>query len=176
MSPFEQITELLDREKATYRVVEHPAEGRSEEVSAVRGTTVSQGAKALVCRVKGIDAPGVLAVLAGDRRADLKKVAAAVGGKKGGFAPSELAERLTGCVVGAIPPLPLSTALPVVVDEEFLAAHDEIAFNAGRLDRSVVMATADYVRIVAPAVAPIVVPATPATPAAPAAPAATTAG
>ncbi|MFI8906237.1 YbaK/EbsC family protein [Streptomyces albidoflavus] len=173
MSPFEQITELLDREKATYRVVEHPAEGRSEEVSAVRGTTVSQGAKALVCRVKGIDAPGVLAVLAGDRRADLKKVAAAVGGKKGGFAPSELAERLTGCVVGAIPPLPLSTALPVVVDEEFLAAHDEIAFNAGRLDRSVVMATADYVRIVAPAVAPI---AAPATPAAPAAPAAATAG
>ncbi|MGW2263088.1 YbaK/EbsC family protein [Streptomyces koyangensis] len=169
MSPFEQITALLDREKATYRVVEHPAEGRSEEVSAVRGTTVSQGAKALVCRVKGIEAPGVLAVLAGDRRADLKKVVAAVGGKKGGFAPSELAERLTGCVVGAIPPLPLSATLPVVVDEEFLAAHEEIAFNAGRLDRSVVMATADYVRIVAPAVAPIAAPAAPAAPATPAA-------
>ncbi|MGW5180264.1 hypothetical protein ACWERY_38820, partial [Streptomyces sp. NPDC004082] len=63
MSPFEQIIDLLDREKAAYRVVEHAAEGRSEEVSAVRGTTVSQGAKALVCRVKGIDSPAVLAVL-----------------------------------------------------------------------------------------------------------------
>ena len=42
MSPFEQIVDLLDREKARYRVVEHPAEGRSEEVASVRGTTVSQ--------------------------------------------------------------------------------------------------------------------------------------
>ncbi|MFJ4712678.1 YbaK/EbsC family protein [Streptomyces sp. NPDC088785] len=159
MSPFEQIVDLLTREGARYRVVEHPAEGRSEEVSAVRGTTVSQGAKALVCRVKGIESPAVLAVLAGDRRADLKKVVAAVAGKKGGFAPAELAERLTGCVVGAIPPLSLSGDLPVVVDGEFLAAHAEIAFNAGRLDRSVVMATEDYVRIVAPAVAPIAAPA-----------------
>jgi Ala-tRNA(Pro) deacylase len=155
LSPFEQIIDLLDREKAAYRVVEHAAEGRSEEVSAVRGTTVSQGAKALVCRVKGIDSPAVLAVLAGDRRADLKRVVASVEGRKGGFAPSELAEQLTGCVVGAIPPLWLSGGLPVVVDAEFLASHEEIAFNAGRLDRSVVMATRDYVRIVAPTVAPI---------------------
>ncbi|MCM1974054.1 MULTISPECIES: YbaK/EbsC family protein [Streptomyces] len=162
MSPFEQIVDLLDREKARYRVVEHPAEGRSEEVASVRGTTVSQGAKALVCRVKGIEAPAVLAVLAGDRRADLKKVVAAVEGKKGGFAPSELAEQLTGCAVGTIPPLSLTGTLPVVVDEEFLAAHEEIAFNAGRLDRSVVMATEDYVRIVAPAVASIAAPVVPA--------------
>ncbi|MFD4304250.1 YbaK/EbsC family protein [Streptomyces albidoflavus] len=164
MPPFEQITVLLDREEAAYRVVEHAAEGRSLEVAAVRGTSVSQGAKALVCRVKGIEAPGVLAVLAGDRRAELKRIVAAVGGRKGGFAPVELAERLTGCVVGAIPPLPLLAEVPVVVDEEFLAAHEEIAFNAGRLDRSVVMATADYVRIVAPVVASIAAPSAPAPP------------
>ncbi|MFI6651438.1 YbaK/EbsC family protein [Streptomyces sp. NPDC050529] len=155
MSPFEQIIGILEREEATFRVVEHPAEGRSEEVSGVRGTEVSQGAKALVCRVKGIDSAAVLAVLAGDRRADLKKVVAAVEGRKGGFAPSELAEELTGCVVGAIPPLWLSGGLPVVADADFLSAHKEIAFNAGRLDRSVVMATEDYLRIVAPIVAPI---------------------
>ncbi|MBW5252862.1 YbaK/EbsC family protein [Streptomyces poriferorum] len=156
MSPFEQIIDILDREKARYRIVEHMAEGRSEEVSAVRGTMVSQGAKALVCRVKGIDSPAVLAVLAGDRRADLKKIVAAVEGKKGGFAPSELAEQLTGCAIGAIPPLWLSgDGLPVIADADFLAAHEEIAFNAGRLDRSVVMATEDYVRIVEPAVASI---------------------
>lgn len=98
----------------------------------------------------------MLAVLAGDRRADLKKIVAAVEGKKGGFAPSELAEQLTGCAVGAIPPLWLSgDGLPVIADADFLAAHEEIAFNAGRLDRSVVMATEDYVRIVEPAVASI---------------------
>ncbi|MFG2981804.1 YbaK/EbsC family protein [Streptomyces sp. NPDC048258] len=155
MSPFEQIIDLLEREKAEYRTIEHAPEGRSEEVSAVRGTTVSQGAKALVCRVKGIDSPAVLAVLGGDRRADMKKIVAAAAGRKGGFAPAELAEELTGCVIGAIPPFWLTAALPVVVDADFLGTYEEIAFNAGRLDRSVVMSAEDYVRIVAPTVAPI---------------------
>lgn len=96
-------------------------------------------AKALVCRAKGIDAPTVLAVLAGDRRADVKKIVAATGGRKGRFAPSEVAEELTGCATGATPPLWLSAGLPVAADAEFLAAHAEIAFNAVRLDRSVAM-------------------------------------
>lgn len=45
--------------------------------------------------------------------------------------------------------------MDVVVDAGFVAAHEEIAFNAGRLDRSIVLATMDYLRIVAPVVAPI---------------------
>lgn len=88
---------------------------------------------------EGIDAPTVLAVLAGDRRADVKKIAAAAGGRKGGFAPSEATEELTGCATGATPPLWLSAGLPVAADAQFLAAHTEIAFNAVRLDRSVAM-------------------------------------
>ena len=50
---FEKLTALLDEHQARYRVVEHPTAGKSEEVAKIRGTELGQGAKALVCKVKG---------------------------------------------------------------------------------------------------------------------------
>ncbi len=52
MEVFERLQALLASHQARYRLIEHPAAGRSVEVAAIRGTAVSQGAKALVCRVK----------------------------------------------------------------------------------------------------------------------------
>lgn len=153
---FERIVALFEAGDADFRVLEHSPEGRSEDVAAVRGTEVSQGAKALVCRVKGTDSGALLAVVPGDARLDIRKAVAAVGGRKGGFAPADLARELTGCEIGAIPPLALDGNLDVVVDRDFVEAHREIAFNAGRLDRSIVLKTADYLRIVAPVVESIV--------------------
>ena len=89
-------------------------------------------------------------MLAGDRRVDMKAVAKAVGGRKGSFAQTSLAEELTGCAVGAIPPVAFNSLLKLVVDKQFLERESEIAFNAGRLDRSIVINAADYARIVCP--------------------------
>jgi Ala-tRNA(Pro) deacylase len=36
------------------------------------------------------------------------------------------------------------------VDPALIESHDEVAFNAGRLDRSVVLDSKDYVRIARP--------------------------
>lgn len=70
---FEKITGQLTHHSARFRVVNHPAAGRSEEVAAVRGTQMGQGAKALVCHLKKADGKSyVLAVLAADLQADLK--------------------------------------------------------------------------------------------------------
>ena len=52
---FEKLTALLDEHQARYRLVEHPTAGKSEEVAKIRGTELGQWAKALVCKVKGID-------------------------------------------------------------------------------------------------------------------------
>ena len=52
MDVFSQLQALLTRHQARYRLIEHAAAGKSVEVAAIRGTAVSQGAKALVCRVK----------------------------------------------------------------------------------------------------------------------------
>jgi Ala-tRNA(Pro) deacylase len=68
-----------------------------------------------------------------------------------------VAEAVTGCVMRAIPPVAFDDQLTVVADETFLATESEIAFNAGRLDRSIVIDTADYKRIVVPRIKQIAV-------------------
>jgi Ala-tRNA(Pro) deacylase len=154
---FDSLVSLFTKENARFRIIEHTPEGRSDLVAGVRGTTVAQGAKAIVCAipVEGRE-QYVLAVLPGDRRVDMKAVARTVGGRKGTFAQASLAEELTGCVVGAIPPVSFNDSLKLVVDKQFLECESEIAFNAGRLDRSIVIDSADYARIVCPTAVAIV--------------------
>ncbi|WP_168415817.1 YbaK/EbsC family protein [Erwinia amylovora] len=72
MSTFEKLTALLNRHQARYRIVEHKATGKCAEVAALRGTELGQGAKALVCHVKGNGVKQhVLAVLPADKQANL---------------------------------------------------------------------------------------------------------
>lgn len=143
---------LLESHHARFRVIEHPAEGKSDLVAKIRGTAPGQGAKAMLCRCKdGIGDLG-LAVLPGDRKLDFKKVAEAFGMKKATLASPEEAMQATGCVIGAIPPFAGEAGLRLVVDPELVNTYDEIAFNAGRLDRSIVLNTQDYLRIAQPAV------------------------
>lgn len=149
---FEKLVALLEANHARFRVIEHPPEGRSEVVAQIRGTQPSQGAKALFCRSVGTF---VLAVLPGDRKLDFKKVADAVGKRKAGLATPEEAMRETGCRIGAIPPFSFSENIRLVVDPALIENHDEIAFNAGRLDRSMALNAQDYVRIAKPLLQPI---------------------
>jgi Ala-tRNA(Pro) deacylase len=146
---FERLVAVLEANQARFRIIEHPAEGRSEIVAELRGTKPGQGAKAMFCRSMGTF---VLAVLPGDRKLDFRKVADAVGKRKAGLATPEEATRETGCVIGAIPPFAFSANIRLVVDPALIENHDEIAFNAGRLDRSIVLDAQDYLRIAKPLV------------------------
>ena len=49
----QRLIALLSQEGADFRVVTHEAVGKCEAVSEIRGTALGQGAKALVCKVKG---------------------------------------------------------------------------------------------------------------------------
>jgi Ala-tRNA(Pro) deacylase len=149
---FETLVALLEANHARFRIIEHPAEGRSEIVAELRGTKPGQGAKAMFCRSMGTF---VLAVLPGDRKLDFRKLADAVGKRKAGLATPEEAMRETGCVIGAIPPFAFSPKIQLVVDPALIENHDEIAFNAGRLDRSIVLDSEDYVRIAHPHMASV---------------------
>jgi Ala-tRNA(Pro) deacylase len=146
-SVFERLGALLEASHARFRIIEHPAEGRSELVAELRGTKPGQGAKAMFCRTHGTF---TLAVLPGDRKLDFKKVAHAVGKRKAALATPEEAMRETGCRIGAIPPFSFSPNVKLVVDPALIENHDEIAFNAGRLDRSMVLDSEDYLRIAMP--------------------------
>jgi Ala-tRNA(Pro) deacylase len=148
MSMFDQLVALFTQHDAHFRVIEHPAEGRSDLVAEVRGTTVAQGAKAIVCEIE--EAPlarYALAVVPGDRKVNI--------GRKGHFAKPEVAEGLTGCVIGSIPPLSFNRELRLLVNAGLLTREEAIAFSADRLDRSIVIHAHDYRRIAAPLVSDI---------------------
>jgi Ala-tRNA(Pro) deacylase len=156
MDVFDRLVALFRAGEARFRVIEHAPEGRSDAVAAIRGTRAAQGAKAIVCAIPvDGDTRFVLAVVPGDRRVDIRAVARLVGGRKGSFAQASVAEALTHCPIGAIPPVSFDPALTLVVDGEFLERESEIAFNAGRLDRSIVIASTDYRRVVNPLIAAI---------------------
>ena len=63
---------------------------------------------------------------------------------------SEEVTALADCVFGSVPPFSFHKNLHLVVDESLLERNEEIAFNAGLLNRSVVLNAKDYARIVKP--------------------------
>jgi Ala-tRNA(Pro) deacylase len=148
MTTHDKLIALLEQHQARYRLMAHEATGKCEAVAAIRGTELGQGAKALVCHVKGNGVKQhVLAVLPADQQADLARVAQAVGGRRASLASPAEVDMLTGCVFGAIPPFSFHPDLRLVVDPLLFARFDEIAFNAGRLDLSMVLHTEDYRRL-----------------------------
>lgn len=142
----------LEAAGAKFRIVEHAAEGRSEAISVIRGNHPSQALKAMVVALKGGAGAFGLAVLPGDRRCDFAALAEAFGARKARFAAPEDAQMLTGCVMGAVPPFTFDRDLLLVADPG-IQANEEVVFNAGRLDRSIFMPLADYLRSAAPKLA-----------------------
>ncbi|MCT6662553.1 YbaK/prolyl-tRNA synthetase associated domain-containing protein [Enterobacter mori] len=147
----QQLITLLTGQGARFRVMEHEAVGKCEAVSEIRGTDLRQGAKALVCKVKGNGVKKhVLAILAADLQADLSQLASHFGGLKASLASPAEVDTLTACVFGAIPPFSFHPDLALVADPLLFERFDEIAFNAGLLEKSVIMDTQDYLRIARP--------------------------
>ena len=155
-SVFDRLVALLTDAKAKFRVIEHEAEGKSAEISAIRGNRPDQAAKAMVLDVRGGGGGRrhVLAILPGSRKLDFAAVATLFEARKCGFASPETAQELTGCVMGAVPPFALDPALTIVVEEDLLA-NETLFFNAGRLDRSMELDTRDWIAVAKPRVARI---------------------
>lgn len=153
----EQLIAMLSQAGARFTVVGHPSAGKSDEVAKVRGTKNSQGAKAMVCVARHSEGPPtyILAILPGDRKLDFSLLARSVGAKKVSIAEREVASAMTGCEIGAIPPFSFAPELDLIVDPLLIDLHTEIAFNAGRLDQSIILDSADYVRIARPRLLPI---------------------
>lgn len=155
MLMFDKLHQLLRLEDARFRIIDHPAEGSSGKVAEIRGTLPGQGAKAMLCYVKELPDVYVLAVLSGNRKVDFKKLGHAVGGKKASLVSPDEAMKITGCVMGAVPPFSFWPNVQLVVDPKLLDDHEEIAFNAGKLDTSMVLNSEDYKRIAVPLIATI---------------------
>jgi Ala-tRNA(Pro) deacylase len=147
-SVHESIRELLTSQGATFREVHHPPTFASAESAQARGEELRVGGKALL--MKGEDDAYRLFVLPADRKVDSGALRKKLGFKRLRFASADELKELTGLVPGSVPPfgrpiLPFDLYL-----DEALRTNDRIAFNAGSLTDSIILAMPDYLRIAAP--------------------------
>jgi Ala-tRNA(Pro) deacylase len=148
---YERLITLLDGHGAGYRLIDHAPEGQTDLVSALRQHPVSQAAKCLILIVKvgRSSTRFILAVVPGDARVDMNRVKALFNATYVGFAATDVAERLGGSVAGTVLPFALDSQLVLIVDHSLLE-HEEIYFNAARLDRSLALRTQDYIKVATP--------------------------
>jgi Ala-tRNA(Pro) deacylase len=150
---YDALIAFLDSHGASYRLIDHAPEGRTDLVSAMRGNALAAAAKCIILMVKlGKKVTKyVLGVVPGDARIDLNAVKTLLGASYVSFASADIAERLAGSVAGTILPFAFNDELELIVDPRVLE-HEELYFNAARLDRSMALRTADYVAAASPRV------------------------
>jgi Ala-tRNA(Pro) deacylase len=149
---YEKLIALLDGHKASYRLIHHAPEGQTDKVSALRGHPVAAAAKCIVLIVKigKKTSRFVLAVVPGDARVDTTKVKSLFSGASyAGFAAADVAERLAGSVAGTVLPFAFHSDLMLIADPS-ITEHEELFFNAARLDRSMALRTSDYLAVANP--------------------------
>jgi Ala-tRNA(Pro) deacylase len=146
-----QLCDLLDQKGATYRIIEHEPEGRTEVIARIRGNRIEQSIKSIVVQVRLNRKENIycLANVPGDCRIDFEGLKRLFDADTVAFASRDKAQELTGCVIGAIPPFSFSDQLQVLADP-LIQENEEVVFNAGRLDRSIFMKLDDYIRITKP--------------------------
>ncbi len=147
---YNRIIELAKSEGVEYKESRHPPVRTSEEAAKVRGTSLHEGAKALICEH---DNGFAQVVVPGDKRIDKKAMQAELNTSKFKMASPEDAERLSGVKVGGIPPFGnlFDEAIPVYVSSKVLD-NEEIEFNAGDRSISIRMNPKDWQELVQPIV------------------------
>jgi Ala-tRNA(Pro) deacylase len=138
---------VLDELHIPYQVLLHTHKAMDvEEAAAARGVPVRQIVKTLLVRQP--DGRHVIALVRGDRRLSLKKLARLVGVKGLEMAPPADVPRITGYQIGAVAPVGLRrTDVPIYVDQTILE-EPRVSISAGRHDAGLELATADLVRAV----------------------------
>lgn len=144
----------LDERGIPYRLLVHSHKATNvEEAAAERGMPVHQVVKTLLARQP--DRRHVIALVRGDQRLSLKKLARIVGVKKLDMAPEADVPRITGYQVGAVAPVGLRrTDVPIYVDQH-ITEEARVSISAGRHDTGLELATKDLVDAVSGQVADI---------------------
>jgi len=156
---YSKLIRLLDDSGASYRLIDHAPEGRTEIVSPMRGHHSGQAAKCIIVMLKlgKKETKYILAVVPGDRRLDLGALKALFKATYVSFASAEIAERLAGSPAGTILPFVMNPDVELIADPS-LREINVLYFNAARLDRSIALNTTDYFAIAGPRFAAIAAP------------------
>jgi Ala-tRNA(Pro) deacylase len=145
------ICQFLEAAGVAYREVHHEPTTTSEASARARGEDLRIGGKALVLKVNECFA---VFVLSAARRVDSSAIKHHLGAKKLRFASPDELYALADLVPGAVPPFgPPILPLDLYADSSILE-NSRIAFNAGSLTHSIILAIEDYVRVAQPTIFP----------------------
>jgi prolyl-tRNA editing enzyme YbaK/EbsC (Cys-tRNA(Pro) deacylase) len=146
-SILESIRRLLSEVGVPFREIRHAPTFTSEESARARSEELKTGGKAILLKTDDVFR---LFVLPADRKLDSQAVKRELGVRKTRFATPEELRELTGLVPGSVPPFG-SPVLPfeLFVDEA-VRQNERIAFNAGSLTDSIILAVSDYLAIAKP--------------------------
>lgn len=148
---------LIALHRAGISFTSHPyqhdprARAFGEESVAALGLRSDQVFKTLIALVDGDPTVGIVPV---SGHLDLKALAHAAGGRRAEMASSDLAERITGYVVGGISPIGLKRPLPAYLDEQAVL-FDVVYVSGGRRGLSLGLSPDDLLRAAQAIMAPI---------------------
>jgi len=146
---------------ASAKLFDHPASKTSEESMEARHRASGErvtGAKALLVKLDIKDSPDVFAVivLPGFNKLDSKAVKRELKEHIAGFrsfrfaTPEEMDQKARGMQPGKMPPFgrPLFPEISYTFIDKALLDHEKIGFNAADFEKSIIMATGEYLKLV----------------------------
>ena len=137
--------QFLKQRDIPFQVAQYDhAEKGAVFASEAIGMDVEKTIKTLVVELsKG----GYLVVLMpGNKTISFKELARLRHVKRAAMVNSDVAERLTGYLVGGISPFGMKQRLPIVMDVELLA-HAKVAINGGKRGKMLIMRSSDIVKV-----------------------------
>jgi Cys-tRNA(Pro) deacylase len=142
--PVERVAAYLREAGVDARLEEFEAgAATAEDAARAAGCTLEQIVKSLVFVCDG---RAVLALVPGDRRADLEKIARAAGAVEARIARAAEVEEATGFTPGAVSPFPLGGVDRVLIDQTLLS-HDVVWVGAGSPRHMAAVGPGDLVRL-----------------------------
>ncbi|MBI4043262.1 MAG: hypothetical protein HY393_00455 [Candidatus Diapherotrites archaeon] len=123
-----RMKKTMEEKGASFEVLEHDPVFTSAQAARSRKGALHSGVKALV--LKNENGVFVVALVAADKKVDLKKLAKTVGFKELNLAPKEEVLKATDCEVGSVPPFGFPKPLATYVDQSVFD-NEVNEFNAG---------------------------------------------
>lgn len=141
---FENLIQFLQNSKVAFKHMQHSPTYTCEESAKARSESLESGAKAMVMK---LDDSYALFVLSAAKKLDSKKIKALMHCRSMRFAsPEELFEK-TSLLPGSVPPFG-NPILPFKLFVDLSIQNlPQIAFNAGSLSDSIILATKDYLNL-----------------------------